>query len=359
MTRSDTKVDRIRHPRRVADFRGTTVSLRSVQPVLAFVRAGGFDVESLLKEQGVGSAVLGDPEGRLAHAAAIRVWQAASAITRDANLGLHVAESLRPGMFGALDYSLRTCENLGAALAGLCRYHRLLHDAAQVKLEIHRDDAVLSHWLPLPGGAPRQVSEFVVAGWLTTSRQGTGVDFAPLQVCFPHGAPADVSEHQRIFRCRLTFGHARSELVLPRSLLEQPLVKADPLLQRIVEEQVHALLAKLPNADGTTEAVRRFLAQELSNGHPKLEQLAPRLRMSSRTLHRKLEQEGTTFRKILAEVRRELAMRYLSENRLAIGEIAFLLGFSEVSAFHRAFRHWTGEAPHAFRMKLSSIHPAD
>jgi AraC-like DNA-binding protein len=96
--------------------------------------------------------------------------------------------------------------------------------------------------------------------------------------------------------------------------------------------------------------VHRFLAEGLSNGQPQLAQIAPRLRMSARTLHRKLEQEGTNFRRVLTEVRRELAVRHLVECRLAIGEIAFLLGFSEVSAFHRAFKHWTGHAPHAYRV---------
>jgi AraC-like DNA-binding protein len=111
-------------------------------------------------------------------------------------------------------------------------------------------------------------------------------------------------------------------------------------------------MAKLPKAEATTDAVRRFLAQELSDGQPQLKQLAPRLRMSARTLHRRPEQEGTTFRRILTEVRRELAVRHLAEGRLAIGEIAFLLGFSEVSAFHRAFKNWTGHAPRAYRASV-------
>lgn len=137
------------------------------------------------------------------------------------------------------------------------------------------------------------------------------------------------------------------ELVFYRKVLDLPLVKADPVLQGIVEAQVMALLAKLPKAEATSDAVRRFLAEELSTGQPRLEQLAPRLHMSARTVHRRLEQEGTNFRRILIEVRHELAVRHLVERQLAIGEIAFLLGFSEVSAFHRAFKHWTSHAPHA------------
>ncbi len=117
-------------------------------------------------------------------------------------------------------------------------------------------------------------------------------------------------------------------------------------------------LAKLPKAEPTADTVRRFLAEELSNGQPKLEQLASQLHMSARTLHRRLEQEGTNYRRVLTEVRHELAVRHLIERRLAIGEIAFLLGFSEVSAFHRAFRHWTGHAPHAYRALVQRTNAA-
>jgi AraC-like DNA-binding protein len=355
MTRSDKKIDRNRHSQATPNSRGVSVSIRSVMPLLMYLRARGPDVNAFLAEQGVDSVLLRDPEARLPHATAIRLWQAAGKLTNDADLGLHVAEAIRPGQFGALDYALRTSANLGAAYTRLSNFHRLLHDAAQVVLEIERDRAILSHLLPLPGGAPRPVSEFILAGWLVTSRQATGTDCTPAEVRFPHSMPADTSEHGRIFGCALKFGHERSELVFPRRLLELPLLKVDPVLQGIVEAQVKALLAKLPKGEATTDAVRRFLTQELSDGQPQLAQIAPRLRMSARTLHRRLEQEGTTFRRILTEVRRELAVRHLTEGRLAVGEIAFLLGFSEVSAFHRAFKHWTGHAPRAYRTLQRSV----
>jgi AraC-like DNA-binding protein len=350
MTKSDKKIDRNGHLQRTQHAGTVSVSLRSVRPVLMYINAQGCDANDLLRSEGVDPVLLRDPEARLTHTAAIRLWQAAGRLTNDPDLGLHVAGTIRPGQFGALDYALRTSANLGAAFSRLSAYHRILHDAAEVLLEMDRDHAILSHRLPLPGGATRPVSEFILAAWLVTSRQATGVDYAPAQVCFPHTAPADTSEHRRVFGCPLKFEHSRSELVLSRRLLDLPLLKADPVLQGIVEAQVVALLAKLPKAEATTDAVRRFLAEGLSNGQPQLAQIAPRLRMSARTLHRKLEQEGTNFRRVLTEVRRELAVRHLVECRLAIGEIAFLLGFSEVSAFHRAFKHWTGHAPHAYRV---------
>jgi len=168
-----------------------------------------------------------DREARLPHAVAISLWSAAGQLTNDPNLGLHVAAGIRPGVYGALDYAVRTCETLGEGLRRLALYHRFLHDVAETRLRVDRDRAVLSHHLPLPGGASRPVSECVAAGWLLASRQATGLNFIPLEVRFPHSAPDDISEHQRLFGCKLQFGWERTELVFARELLNTPLVKAD------------------------------------------------------------------------------------------------------------------------------------
>jgi AraC-like DNA-binding protein len=349
MTRSAKTIDRSRRPPAAQKARGVTISFGSVRPVLAYLAMRGQDANSLLRGLDLDSSLLRDPEARLPHKAAIRLWQACADLTKDPNLGLHIAEAIRPGEFGALEYALRTSANLGEAFRRLSRYHRLLHDAAQVELEVNRDHAILSHRLPLPGGAPRQVSEFILAAWLLTSRQATGADCTPLQVCFPHAVPEDTVEHYRVFGCSMKFGHRRSELVFARKILDLPLLKADPILQGIIEAQVAVLLAKLPKAEAIMDSLRRLLAEDLSNGEASLESLAPRLHMSARTLHRRLEQEGTNFRRVLAEVRHELAVQHLLERRMAIGEIAFLLGFSEVSAFHRAFKRWTGCTPREYR----------
>ncbi len=109
-------------------------------------------------------------------------------------------------------------------------------------------------------------------------------------------------------------------------------------------------MARAPSGfETTTKRLHRLLGEELCGGSPTLEHLAARLHMSARTLHRRLAEEGTTFRRVVTDVRRELAERHLREQRLAIGEIGFLLGFSEASAFHRAFKRWTGWPPLAYR----------
>jgi hypothetical protein len=233
--------------------------------MLTYITARGHDSSTFLRDQGVDPMLLRDPEARLPQAVATRLWLAAVQITHDSNLGIHVAEGIRPGAFGALDYALRTSGTMGIGLVRLCRYHRFLHDVAEVKLTVHRDHAILSHRLPVPGGPPRPVSEYVLAGWLVTSRQATGVNWIPVEVRFPHSQPDDTSELRRFFGCTLKFGHERSELVFSRDLLDMPHLKADPNLQAILEAQVVAMLQKLPKGEAATDAVRRCLAGELCN----------------------------------------------------------------------------------------------
>ena len=349
MTAAATNIDRNRHGRMPPPGGAVALSIRAVRPLLAYLAAMGHESSAVLRAQGVDPLIFQDPEARLPLTTAASLWSAGSRLTNDANLGLHVAEAIRPGAFGVLGLAIRTSDTLGGGLARLCRCHRFLHDVAQVRLAISGERAVLSHRLAIPGGLPRAVAEYVVAAWLVTSRQATGTDWSPLQVRFSHAAPEDTAEHRRVFGCPVVFGHECGEMEFARELLDLPLLEANPELQRILEAQVMAALNKLPKGAATTDAVRHHLAAELSKGAPTLKEIAPRLRMSSRTLHRRLEEERTSYRQVLDEVRRELAARHLQERHLAIGEIAFVLGFSEPSAFHRAFKRWTGRAPLHYR----------
>ena len=192
---------------------------------------------------------------------------------------------------------MRTSETLGIDLQRLCRYHRFLHDAAEVNLAVDGGRVILSHRLPAPGLLPRAVSEYIVATWLLTTRNSTAVNWIPLQVRFSHPIPESIAEHQRIFACGIDFGHDRNELVFSRELLDIPNIKADAPLQAILEAQVVAVLEKLPRGEATTDAVRRHIADELSDGEPRIERIAPRLHMSTRTLHSASKMKAQAFGK--------------------------------------------------------------
>src|SRR5512133_729216 len=169
-------------------------------------------------------------------------------------------------------------------------------------------------------------------------------------VAFRHPRPANTSEHQRLFGREPFFSADVSALEWDRSALEWEVPGTDPALSRILERHAQALLAEKPElGQAYADRVRTVLASALAGGTTTLESVATRLAMSARTLQRRLTSEGVTFDGLPDAVRLQLAVRYLTEPKVAISEVAYLLGYSEPSPFHRAFRRWTGTTPSEFR----------
>jgi AraC-like DNA-binding protein len=182
-------------------------------------------------------------------------------------------------------------------------------------------------------------------------KRNLGDAFVTQAVHFRHAAPARIDNHRRIFGGTLRFAQPRDELILDRQLLAQPLPQAEPELAELLDRHLAQLISALPQGPGFLDRVRSCVAQELRHGEPSLQDVAQRLHMSGRSLQRRLQQEGTTLQELLAGVRRDLAVRHLHDAQESIAEIAFLLGFSEVSTFHRAFKRWTGLTPSAYRRR--------
>lgn len=275
-------------------------------------------------------------------------------LSGDECFGLHAAERVRPGAFDVLGYTLHSSATLGGAFERLVRYNHLLHDLADLRLTVNGGEARLSLRL-LPEGTPRQQAEFSLAVFLLFSRQATGTNVVPRVVEFSHAAPADLSEHRRIFQSPIRFARPATTLVLPRQALDLPLLQADPGLCAVLERQLRELLARLPAGESVLDRVRRLITTELCGGDPSVESVARRMHISPRTLHRRLRDAETSYRAVVDDLRQDLAVRYLAEDRLAIAEAAYLLGFSEASAFHRSFKRWTGRTPADYRRE--ALHP--
>jgi AraC-like DNA-binding protein len=322
-----------------------TVSVRSIRPAVAQLGRLGLDAASVLSAVGADPAVLGDADARLPHSLLLAIWDEAVARSGDDAFGIHVAEQIRPGAFDVLDYAIRSSATLGEGFGRLVRYHRILHDAAAVELRVEGDRARLLHSLPAEAGPlPRHAAEFILAGWLVVARQATGLDFAPLAVSFRHAAPEDLGEHQRVFRAPIGFSQPTNGIVIRRGLLDTPLVQSDPGLCAVLEPYVRELLDRVPAATSLAHRVRHLVADGLPSV-TSAEAAARKLGRSRRTLNRQLGREGVSFQSLVDDLRHELALRYLADPRMAVAEVGFLLGFSEASAFHRAFKRWTGLTP--------------
>jgi len=189
-----------------------------------------------------------------------------------------------------------------------------------------------------------------MAELLVGFRAISGRDVVPRAVRFRHPAPADVREHEALFRTLLRFSAPHTEIEFEDRDLDAPLPHANETYFTIFRAQVERALGRLPGKSGTAQDVRAAAQAALSSGQCTLAGTARALGTSERTLQRRLREEGTSFAELVDCLRREMALEYL-DKRLSVGEIAWLLGYSEASAFHHAFKRWTGTTPEQVRTR--------
>lgn len=327
------------------------VSARIGALIVQVAATRGVDAAQLMSEAGFEPNWLGDAEARMPLAVEERLWDRAADLAGDPLFGLHAAAAIRPGAFDVLDYAVRTAPDLRTALLRLARYNRLVHDLASFEVMPDGDAVRIEHRFDAVGTRPcRQAAEFTLASLVVVASQIGGQPVQALAVEFAHSASGDVEAFRSVFGVAPRFDAPASCLVLAAELLDRPVPAADPALSRIVTAHAEQLLlTHTPAREGIADQVRRQLAEAMANGPLTLKQMAQRLHLSERSLQRRLDDEGTRFADLVDEVRRELALRYIADDRLALGEVAYLLGFAEPSPFHRAFKRWTGTTPAAAR----------
>lgn len=330
------------------------LTVRAVQPVIAGLEALEHPVEPLLAEAGISPQILADPDERVPRGSMAKLWDLAVALTGDERLGMHLATAAPVSSFDVHAYALLSSPTLRDAYLRACRYQRLINEATDLTFSEGPKEGVLRHALPGGGAVSRQPAEFLVASWLRFGRLLTGTRWMPTQVFFAHDRPGDTSEHDRMFGGPPQFTSGQTALHIPVAALDLPNPKADATLLALLDEHAATLLDRHPALTNTSARVRAWLVEAHGAGGPLARQAAKALAMSERTLHRRLRQEGTTFRALLDQFRHEKAVALLHSRRHSVAEIGFLLGYSELSAFYRAFRRWTGRSPADLRDEARS-----
>jgi AraC-like DNA-binding protein len=326
---------------------------KALLAILGFAASAGVPPPVLLSAAKLDPTLLFGPDAHLLHAQELRLWDEAARLTGDRDFGVHMAEWIAgcsEDLFDVLSFALRSCATLGDHYRLAGRYMRLVHQGVYLNLEEEPEVARLVHGhYQEPSTPPRHPVEGMLALALLQGRRAIGEEFAPRAVCFTHTRPDHVSEQERIFRAPVHYGCPRNELVLDRALLSRPQPRAEARLLAMLDRQLAGLLSELPEDCSIQSAVRRCMMDELPEREPGMSAIAGKLHMSPRSLQRRLQSEGTSFATVLFELRRELALRYLRDERIAIGEVGFLLGFLDVAAFQRAFKRWTGSTPAQYR----------
>ncbi len=325
------------------------ISVVFFRTFLSTAERAGVDPSRLLTELGIDPKTLDDPDASIPADVALRLFDEAPRRAGDDAFGLHAAETSPPGAFEVLDYATRSSRTAGEALARVTRYYALVHEYVEIRVHVEGDVGRVTHRMLAPLMVPRHAVELLFAAMVIRGRQFTGRAWPLHSVGFVHSAPSDTSEHLRIFGAPVRFDQPIDELRFDRAWLETPLATADPALSSMLDRYADSLLAKIPRDDGLVEQARRAIAESLRGGDASDEGTASRLHMSARTLQRRLRALGTSHQELVDGVRRDLAVRYLVNERIAVGEVAYLLGYSDPTTFHRAFKRWTGRTPHDYR----------
>ncbi len=269
-------------------------------------------------------------------------------------LGVRLGQLIQLEDIGVLGYLAASCETLSQALQRLQRFQPLLHNMSFSWAEL-KGEHLYFCWDHSGGRSTAPSNEMIVAGLLTVLNTLVAPHkVAPIRVTFRNPGPERPVEHERLFGCEVAFSCPQFALIIPAADIELPINSRDPHLLALMDQQAEAFMATVPKPDDFLEEFQRYLLQGLEEGQLSMGWLSERLGIPLRSLYRALETRGYTYKEMLDDLRLQLAQRYLADPALSLSEIALMLGYSEHSAFTRAFKAWTGRTPLRFRRQLQS-----
>jgi AraC-like DNA-binding protein len=337
----------------------TTVPISSIRWLVAAGKMAGLDTLRLLQDIGVTTADLSDQQRQLPYPLVASFRNQVMSTIQNEAIALLVGEQLPLGELGIVDYICASSQSVSNAMQNLSRYFSLMSHPDFALSYIEQDQMGLISY-----GRQNQLStrqnlfeqqstEFTFSITLSRIRMLTNSTINSAAVCFRHAAPDYVDEYQRIFQGPIEFEAANNLLILDENCLALSPENPDDRLHQLLMKYADASVNHLPVTSSVAHRVVEEIKRTLQDGELTSESIANRLCMSPRTLHRRLSEENTSFAKLRDQLRCELAQSMLRNAELTITDITYLLGFSQPSAFNRAFKRWTGLTPQLFRDQSS------
>lgn len=290
-----------------------------------------------------------DPTVRRDNSAQTRFWAAAEAVSGDVDIGLHVGSYLPTFRGQLLEYLFLSSQTFGEGLESAIRHGALLTNAVQMAFRVEGDTAILSGF----AHPVRHYLESSLCPMLSFLRHVSEGQFQPTSITFVHAEGASPAEYQRVYGAPVRLDAGEGSVRFDATLLKRPSPSADADLFNLIEARAAQRVADLGRAS-VINAVEHQLAGLLEGGEVSLTTVANRLERKPRTLRADLAAVGTNFNEVVAAYRERLARRLLSRTSHSIDQIVYLTGFSEPSAFTRAFKRWTGETPTDYRSRKQS-----
>lgn len=318
-----------------------------VRQLAAWLERQGYPVERLFRQVGLKTRDIEADGSRVPFGKHAAFFEAAAQMTGDGCLGLHFGQTRDTRDAGLIGYVGLSSATLLDAIRCLCRYRRVFSDAVEFDGGTLEIDGRLQWWFAgMPLQPPRQCLEFGMTNLLRAFRDACGRNLVPAGVSFAHHRREHVEEFARYYGCAVRFGCPANVLEIKVSDLQSNIRFADDRLLILLRRYCREILRTHPEVSpNLIERVERAVADGLTNGRAANAIVASELGMSVRSLSRRLAALDTSFNDIVQRLRRELALKYLQEDNLSCTEIAFLLGYNEVSSFNHAFKRWTGATP--------------
>lgn len=264
------------------------------------------------------------------------------------NFGFQHGKSCYLGEWGLLGHIVMASDNLLQALTFQRRYQCLMSALGYAYHE-QRENNVIMRWLSAPNTDPN-ITEQVITAWVSFAFTHTITNEKPVSVHFVHEPMVDTQEYETFFGCEVHFNSQFNGLVVHSSSLELPLTNSNKEVLNVLCGHAENQLAE-KKASASMVIIQQFVTEQLPHKVPSLQDIADHLGITSRQLQRKFQRDNTNLTELLEQVRKSLAIAYLSQTDHKLGYIARMLGYSEQSAFQRAFKRWTGDTPQSFRLQ--------
>jgi AraC-like DNA-binding protein len=326
-----------------------------VAAVKRAVEAKGLDAAGLMRQAGMDLSLLDDPLARYPSEQTLAFWTLALQASGDPLLGLHTARHISPATFHALGYAALASSTLDEYFERAARYFRVVTDAGELtytRTPSHGRFTMLGHPALLASDTAG-VAWCLIDCFIYTTLRVCGLLYGPsfevLEIRLQRPVPEQREVFEQVLRHTPIYGCDDNTVLVADEVLRKPLPHANTILARVNEEALSRYLADLNHGDNVSARLKRLLQERLPSGDPSQDELAALLHMTTRSLQRRLSELGPTYRELINQTRHELSLEYLAQRQHSISDIAYLLGFAEVSAFTRAFKRWTGQSPTAWR----------
>lgn len=323
----------------------TDIKALILRPLAVVLRDIDLSLEDILRDVGIAPEAATDEELMIPFGRAMAAWDRAAVVAHEPALGLLSGATLPMGTYGLLDIVAFGGQTLEDAFKRLARYLPILGGFARCRCVVTEQDVSLV--FDMSPGTSRQAIELALATLVARIRGLVSARFSPSAVTLPYARPVPLANYTKALGVHPAFESGDASIRASEVWMHRPLILRDPELNAVLETLAERRLAR---SGGTTlvDRVRRVIF-ERGGVAQSLPRIALRLQMSPRTLQRKLAEAGTSLRDVEDAARHELALSYLGDHRIGLSETALLVGFSDLSAFDRAFKRWTGMTPTRWR----------